>query len=244
MNMAPPSKKTVEDMFASMSAQLDALTTIPADIKRLENLVLELKSENNTIKMELQERDKEIVSLKNHLNTVDQYNRSWSVRIFNITVPENIATNNFKVARLVYDTVILPILQGAVQHGDIPEVPPCDQLIERAHILPGAGGKAGSVIVRFFVRDYRTLLFRFKKDFQPRDPPSPNSKLPGRFRYPIYEDLTKATFSKMRALSAHAKVASAWSTNGVIRYRLEGDSTNAILRVNNVYDPVEKILNC
>ena len=241
--MAPPSKKSVEDMFASMSAQLDALSSIPADIKRLETLVLDLRKENTDIKLQLLERDKEILSLKNHVNNVDQYNRSWSVRIFNVPIPDSSATDNFKVADTAYRTVILPILEGAVTRGAIPSVPPREQLIERAHILPGASGKPGSIIVRFFVRDYRTLLFKFKKEFQPRETTPPNSKSPGRFLYPIHEDLTKATFTKMRSLSAHPKVLTAWSTNGAIRYRLEGDSSNTIHKVQNVFDSVDKILS-
>ena len=241
--MAPATKKSVEDMFASMSAQLDALAAVPASIAKLEQLVLDLKKENTDIKKQLQERDIEISSLKNHLNNVDQYNRSWSVRIFGVPIPASDATNNFKVAKIAYDTVICPILQGAVLKGAIPDVPPCHQLIERAHVLPGAEGKSGSNIVRFFIRDYRSLLFIHKKEYQPRENPPPNSKYPGLYLYPIHEDLTRASFSKMRALSAHPKVLSAWSTNGIIRFRLEGDTTNSIHRVLNVFDSVEKLIN-
>ena len=241
--MAPATKKSVEDMFASMSAQLNALASVPSSIAKLEQLVIELKTENSDIKKQLLERDAEIFALKNHVNTVDQYNRSWSVRIFGVPIPASNTTNNFKVAKIVYDTAIHPILLGAVQKGAIPDVPPCHQLIERAHVLPGADGKSGSVIVRFLHRDYRTLLFIHKKEFQPHESTSPGSKHPGRYLYPIHEDLTRASFSKMRALSSHPKVLSAWSTNGTIRFRLEGDTSNTIRRVQNVFDSVEKIIN-
>ena len=246
------SNKTVEEMFASLTAQMEALNGVPASIARLESLVTELKIENTSLRAELQERDKEILTLRSHLNNVDQYNRSWSIRIFNLPIPPADSRNNFKVAQFTYDTVLRPILDGAVLAGEIAEVPPCHRLLERGHILPGAGDKPGSVIARFLHRDYRQLIFRYKRDFQPREAISgqlstrstnrPGSKPVGRFLYPIHEDLTKATFSKMRALSAHTTVQSAWSHNGSIRYTLVGDSANTIHRVLNVYDSVESIL--
>jgi len=243
--------KSVDDMFASITAQLEALAGVPANIAKLESLVVELKTENTSLRAELLERDKEIITLRSHLNNVDQYNRQWSIRIFNLPIPPADSRNNFKVAQFTYDTVLQPILAGAVLAGEIPEVPPCHLLLERAHILPGAGDKPGSVIARFLNRDYRQLIFKYKRDFQPREPSSgplatrsnrPGSKPVGRFLYPIHEDLTKATFSKMRALSAHTTVQSAWSHNGSIRFTLVGDSANTIHRVLNVFDSVESIL--
>ena len=247
--------KSVEEMFASLTAQIELLSGVPANIAKLEALVLDLTKENISLREELVEKNKEILFLKNHVNTVDQYNRSWSVRIFNIPIPPADSRNNFKVAKIAYDTVLLPILLGAVAAGEISDVPPCHQLLERAHILPGSGDKMGSVIARFSNRDYRQLVFKYKRDYQPREsaPLQPTAttratnrqsgKPLGRFLYPIHEDLTKATFSKMRALSAHTSVLSAWTNNGSIRYKLANDSSNTIHRVNNVFDSVEQILS-
>ena len=248
--MAPPTKKSVEDMFAALTAQLDVLASVPSDIASLKALVVDLKKENSELRAQLQERDTDYLSLKNHVNNMDLHNRSWSVRLFNLPIPPADAKNNFRVAQIAYETAILPILRGAVSKGDISEVPPCHQLLERAHILPGLGGKPGSVIARFLNRDYRSLLFKHKREFQPRSPPPSNSSTAssssspplGRYLYPIYEDLTKATFSKMRALAAHPSVLAAWTSNGVIRFRLENDSSSTIHRVSNVYNSVEQII--
>ena len=241
--MAPPTKKSVEDMFASLSSQLDALASVPADITSLKELIVELRKENVELREQLRQKDSELFAFKNHVNSMDQYNRSWSVRIFNLQISPQDSSNNFRVAEIAYDTAIRPILLGAVAKGDIRDVPPVHQLLERAHVLPGLGGKTGSVIARFMNRDYRSLLFKHKREFQPRDSPPPNSKSTGRYRYPIYEDLTKATFSKMRALAAHPDVRTAWSSNGIIRFRMEKDTTETIHRVSNVFDSVENIIN-
>jgi hypothetical protein len=56
----------------------------------------------------------------------------------------------------------------------------------------------------------------------------------------VFEDLTALTFSKMRALAADARVAASWTARGQIRYRLVDDPT--VKKVNNVLDPVSKIL--
>ena len=243
-------KKSVEDMFAELSAQNSLLAGVPASSARLESLVLDLKNENQSLRADLAERDKDILALKNHVNSMDQYNRSWSVRIFNLPIPEPDANNNFKVAAYAYDRVLLPILLGAVAEGDISDVPSCMQLLERAHVLPSKGDKTASVICRFMNRDYRALVFKHKRKYQPRDTNQPPTSRraknapaspPGRYLFPIYEDLTRPTMNKLRALSAHNSVVSAWTTHGVIKYKLKDDS--AIYRVANVYDSVEKILS-
>jgi hypothetical protein len=68
----------------------------------------------------------------------------------------------------VYQELVAPILAGAVEAGEIASVPPCENLIEVAHILPGKGAKK-PIIVRFFSRYWRSLLFRFRKDYAPRE---------------------------------------------------------------------------
>jgi hypothetical protein len=42
----------------------------------------------------------------------------------------------------------------------------------------------------------------------------------GRFLYPLYEDLSRATFIKMRAISQDSRVKSCWTVKGQIRFIL------------------------
>ena len=222
---------------------------MPASIAKLESLVLDLKKENTALRTELADRDKDILQLKNHVNSMDQYNRSWSIRIFNLPIPAADASNNFKVAKFVYDNVLLPILIGAVDEGDLTEIPSCQQLLERAHILPSQGGKPVFVICHFIFRDHRSLIFKHKKKYQPREAAQPlsnrktskNQPILGRFLYPIHEDLTRPTMNKMRALAAHPDVNSAWTTHGIIRFKCNDDSH--VYRVESVFDSVENILS-
>jgi hypothetical protein len=62
-----------------------------------------------------------------------------------------------------------------------------------------------------------------------------------RYKFLLFEDLTKLTFAKMRALALDPRVAACWSANGQLRYRLVDDST--IRRVKDVLDSVDSILS-
>jgi hypothetical protein len=46
-----------------------------------------------------------------------------------------------------------------------------------------------------------------------------------RYCYLFFEDLTKLTFGKMRAIALDPSVAACWSVNGQLRYRLVDDPT-------------------
>lgn len=247
-------KKTTEDMFSELQIQLAALATLPASIASLttrfaalETMVIDLSKENKCLRDELAVRDEEVFALRSQVISMDQHNRGWSVRVANLKIPAADAFNNFKVRDLVYNTVFLPILRGAFEAGDLPAIPASAELLERAHILPVRGDKPASVIARFNNRDIRALVFKHRRDHQTREPVSASSRLntrgPPRGRYlnPFYQDLSKPIFLKMRALSSHADVQSAWTTNGSIRYRLVSEPDN-VKRVQNILDPVDKIL--
>ena len=62
----------------------------------------------------------------------------------------------------------------------------------------------------------------------------------GRYKYPLYDDLTKANLSKMRAIAQDDRVLAAWTVNGQIRFRLK--NSDAVRRVNSILDPLEEIL--
>ena len=102
--------------------------------------------------------------------------------------------------------------------------------------------KPKPIICRFYCRDTRGLVFRHKRAFAPREAASPNTRdRPGRYLFPLFEDLTKVTFSKMRAIAAHPRVEASWSSGGQIKFKLK-DSVN-VHRASNVLDTVEDILS-
>jgi len=103
---------------------------------------------------------------------------------------------------------------------------------------------ASFIICRFYSRNTRAMIFRLKKEFADRLPGttgnSQHSRGNGKFRYPIYEDLTRTNFFKMRAIAQHEAVHSCWSVSGHLRFKLNGE--NRIRKVKNILDPVEKII--
>jgi hypothetical protein len=100
----------------------------------------------------------------------------------------------------LFDTLLRPILEGAVREGDLDEVPlNAENLLEMAHALPAKEGAVKPIIARFHAREMRSLVFRHKKRFAPKFEAGPQKD---RFKYLIFEDLTRLNFNKMRALAA------------------------------------------
>jgi hypothetical protein len=63
----------------------------------------------------------------------------------------------------------------------------------------------------------------------------------GKYIFPIYEDLTRASFQKMRAIAKDSRVHACWSTKGQIKFILHS-KPNEIMKVQSLLDPLDKIL--
>ncbi len=63
----------------------------------------------------------------------------------------------------------------------------------------------------------------------------------GRYSYPLYEDLTRAAFLKMRAISQDSRVKSCWTTKGQIKFILHSN-VNEIKKVSSLLDSLGTIL--
>jgi hypothetical protein len=106
-----------------------------------------------------------------------------------------------------------------------------------AHPLPGRGDKPKPIIVRFFNRNLKTLLFKHRKEYAVKDDqggPRP------RFKYPFHDDLTRDSFLKMKSLQNDPRINACWSTGGTLRYRL--NDCNIIRKVPSVYMANDDIL--
>jgi hypothetical protein len=221
-------KKDLEDLVKSYKVDLANINT------KLDALL----SENAALKKLVTARDEEIEGLKLHVNELEQHNRSWSVRILGLPLTPTEEKSSLLVRDKVFASVIRPILEGAMTEGDILQIPlKSSEIIEMAHPLRAKDGAIKPIIVRFFARETRALVFRHKKTYAPKRADGPSK---GRYLYSIYEDLTALTFAKMRALATDDRVAAAWTSHGQIRYRLVDDPT--IRRVSNVLAPLDKIL--
>ena len=226
------------------------LTALMEKFEILEASLIAVTREKEALKVTVAEQAGELAELRNSLNEREQYARSWSMRILNIPVHKDQETDTRYVMQAVYDNLLLPILEGAKGHGDIPHIPDCDSLLETAHILPAKGDGFKPVIARFYSRYWRNLVFRNRKDYSPREPntasqpPSNNTRSgaarTSRMRFPFFEDLTKATFTKLTAIKQQENVISAWTVNGSIRFKLKDNTT--IFRVNKLQDTLEDII--
>ena len=248
--MAPKNNRSVEELVGALSAQLEdisnQLKSTNSRFDKLESLFEKLQSENKDLKEQLLNKDSEIISLKNRMNSIEQHSRSSCIRIFNLNVDDD-DSDPLNVMEQLYVKALLPILQGALTKGRIKNIPACDNLIQTAHVLPGKPGKAKPILCRLYSNHFRTIIMQLKKEFAPRAParvdgPSAantTNRLPP-FTFPIYEDVTRDTFLLMRRLNSHDKVKGCWSAGGQLRF-VTTDS-DQIKKVVSVYDTIEKIL--
>lgn len=250
--LAPPTSPSPS--YHDLASQLAELKTImsgyAARFDKLEGILEDTKRENKELKNTLDDKNTELLQLKEKLIAQEQYNRGWSIRILNLPIPENEASDPEAVMRHVFARVLEPIFRGALEQGRIREMPKVESVLETAHILPSKPNSINPIIARFYTRNIRAMMFQLKKEFAPRLPADRSAgrqngatnqhQQGGRFCFPFYEDLTRASFMKMRALSQHSSVQSAWSVNGIIKYRLVNDPT--IRKVKSVLASVEDIL--
>jgi len=238
-------------------------------ITDLKNENSKLKSDIRDSERKMEEMSEHNNALENRLNSLEQHHRGWSARVLNIPLSKEEEADNFKVQEKVYNLALLPILIGAVERKILHSVPECDQLLEIAHVLPGPENSPKPIIIRFYNRNLRDICFRLKKFYSPREEArSPGSggasggggegggggggghpgeaaaggfEGRGKYRFPLYEDLTRATFQKMRAIAKDSRVKSCWSIKGQIKYILIS-KPNEVKRVSSLMDPLDKIL--
>ena len=175
--MSALTKKQLEDVVTGLNQRLDgllskitALESMPARLTHLEALLEAAALENANLRQSLEAKDTTINGMLIKMNSLEQYNCSWSIRINGLAVTSEEEKDSDLVKRKVYDNLLLPILQGAVEQGDLTDVPPVERVLEAAHVLPAArDAKTKPIIARFFIRDIRGLVFRHKKDYAPRE---------------------------------------------------------------------------
>ena len=198
------------------------------------------QAENSKLKEDLVCSAQENIMLQAKLNKLEQYNRSWSVRILGMPIPSEEETEPEKVMKHLYDKLLRPILEGAVKKGLLSSIPPVDDILETAHVLPGKM-EVKPIIARFFTRNIRSLVVRLKKEFAPKEQPAgePSKRGSPRQKYPIYDDLTKTNFQKMRSLAADKRVLACWSVKGQLKFKCHGEEF--VRRVPCAFTPTEEL---
>jgi len=242
--------KLLEDLKNEMKS--DFKTRFDAQEGRfleLKSMLIGVQVENTSLRATLDKKEREISGLRRKTNDNEQYMRSWSIRILDLAVPrDQDASNPDVIMRLVFNKILLPIFEGAVQRKILTEIPSYDTILETAHILPSKPNQTAPIIARFFSRNIKSMVFRLKKDFATRQQnqqqpavSQPGTKArPARLAHPFYEDLTTANFQKMRAIASDKRVLACWSVAGQLRFRLHG--VDKVAKVANIYSTVEDII--
>jgi hypothetical protein len=257
---------TKMEKLDTVENEVKSLKSLITDLK---NENSKLKADLRTTEKKLEDMNDRNNSLENRLNSLEQHHRGWSARILNIPLSKEEESDNFKVREKVYHLALLPILRGAVEKKILSAVPDIEQLLEVAHVLPGPAGFPKPIIIRFYNRNLRDICFRLKKYHAPREEArSPRGdgasggigggegdggwgsqrgeaaggfEGRGKYCFPLYEDLTRAAFQKMRAISKDGRVKACWSTKGQIKFILHSN-LNEVKRVSSLLDPLDTIL--
>jgi hypothetical protein len=255
--------KNMSSQLSSLTAKMEKIDTIESEVKNLRVLLSDLKSENVQLKADARENERKLSEmnernnhLEDRLNNLEQHHRGWGARILNVPLtPEEEADNN-RVRDIVFNIALRPILEGAVAKNLLSKVPTADQLLETAHVLPGKAGQPKPIIMRFYNRNVRDVCFTLKKYYAPRveqsgggrggaarggDEGAGGFEGRGRYLYPLYEDLTRATFLKMRAITNDERVKACWTIKGQIRFVLHKNEKD-VRRVQSLLTPLDDIL--
>jgi hypothetical protein len=239
--------KLLDDIRREFSRKLDAYG---ARFDTLETLLASYQAENTALKAALDEKEREITSLKRQTNDQGQYLRAWSIRILDLPIPpDEDAHDNYTVMKHVFHKVLKPIFQGAIQKNLLQSMPTFDSVLETAHILPSKPNQTPPIIARFYSRNIKSMIFKLKREFATTIPApasqtragSKSRPLPAKLAHPFFEDLTTTNFLKMRAISQDKRVLACWSVAGQLRFRLHGEEQ--VRKVTNVFDTVEKIVS-
>jgi hypothetical protein len=247
--MGRPKKNRAESQRASVSSdegsqgdkldvileKLSKLDSITTKLAKLETMLTATQAENKLLKETVASQNSMILELKDKVNSLEQHGRSFSIRVNNLSLEGVDEKDPPAVIKKVFDTVFLPILQGAASKQAISSVPSCFECIEMAHPLPARGAGPKPIIVRFFNRNIKSLLFKHRKEFASKD----TSSRP-RYIHPFFDDLTRDTFSKMKVLQSDPRVESCWSTGGNLRVKLA--DSGVIKRVTSIYLSNDDIL--
>jgi hypothetical protein len=201
------SDESHSDKLDAILEKLSALDGISSKITKMEKILAATQAENTQLKETIKNQDARINDLQHRLNNLEQHGRSVSIRVNNLPLEEGEERDPPAVISKVYNTVFLHILKGAASKQAISQVPSCFEMIEMAHPLPGKSDRPKPIIVRFFNRNLKSVLFKHRKEFAVKSEES--GPIP-RYKFPFHDDLTRDTYLKMKKLQGDPRVHSCW----------------------------------
>ena len=116
---------------------MDKINYLTEKMESMEAALITVTREKEDLQQKVDSQAHDIAELRNGLNDREQYARNWSMRCLNIPIPAGSESDTKVVMNCVYESLLLPILEGAKSTGTIDSIPKCEALLEMAHILPG-----------------------------------------------------------------------------------------------------------
>jgi len=158
------------DLICSKLEKIDVLEqkfdAFGQQIRSIESALHDLKLENTQLREDLIKKDKEIRSLSEQVNRLDQVSRSSSVRILGL--PITASTPSTDVNKIVFNEVLHPIFEAAKKAGELPNTSYAPHfLINNAFALPAKKGTSCPVILTLSSQFVRGLIFKYKKTALP-----------------------------------------------------------------------------
>ena len=141
--------KSLAEVVRETAEKPTQITSKLEKLNRMEQTMDKIKTENRQLRAALTAKEGEIQSL----------NHGSRIRVLNVPLTNDEEKNNGAVADKLYNLVLLPLLNGALESGAIDTIPSRDQLIEKAHILPGKQGEHKPIIARFYNGELRSICF-------------------------------------------------------------------------------------
>ena len=253
-------KAKLEEVVRETAEKLTEITANLSKLDTLEMIVSDIQAENRHLRDALNAKDEEILALRHSVNQLEQQSKAKKIRVLNIPLTNEEERSSIAIAEKVYHTLLMPILAGAVENEMIDSIPPLEKVIKDAHVLAGKPGKHKPIMLKLASLELKSILFKNKKRYAPRHPSKKNvsgrdragpegtgpeaeageETRAGGFCFPMYEDLTRTTFQKMRAISQHENVQACWSINGQLRFKMK--DSEEIRKVVSVFDTVEQML--
>jgi hypothetical protein len=188
----------------------------------------------------------EVKKLKETVNSREQQSKTLCVRILGLSLSEDEMTGPdpaAATAKQAYDRIIKPILISSKAKGKIASVPNISNVITKAFRTAKPSLHRSSppppIILHLSSPSLKTVIFSNKKDALPT--PSDTEKAAGTKRFILCEDLTADSFAFLKKLREDERVARAWSVDGQMKFIKVNDSSNTIMKVRSIYDPIDNI---
>jgi septal ring factor EnvC (AmiA/AmiB activator) len=83
----------IDDLSKILAEQSRLITRQESRFDKLEKLWSETKQENKSLKEALQEKERELINIRERMNDQEQYTRSWCIRVLNLSIPQEDSTD-------------------------------------------------------------------------------------------------------------------------------------------------------